>query len=357
MKIGTILACREQSTAEFAERLAATFVPLAASSKVVIRHEAQWRVPILMDYCRSKGRRAITENPAYASLDSYIRSLDRFSDPPLERRIGTFDPENDLTLSNLIEGQWFDLDHLEPPLTSRDEFVKLYAESIPSHAPATCIPLGPNIHRVTVHQSNEIPTNTSSPPSLGPRTATESSTALQTKGTAYLSRTLSDPTSHTKRPHDLIVIGSLVDNPHNLGGLSRVAEIFGASALTLQNQNVASNRDFTSVSVSSHLHFPIIQLSAPNIPAFLAERKREGYTVVGIEQTDRSLMLGSEACALPKKVVLVVGSEKEGIPAAVLTACDVLVEIEQVGVTRSLNVQTAVAIVLFEYVRQRERHG
>jgi tRNA guanosine-2'-O-methyltransferase len=43
-----------------------------------------------------------------------------------------------------------------------------------------------------------------------------------------------------------------------------------------------------------------------------------------------------------------------GMPAAVLGECDILVEIPQVGVTRSLNVQTAAAIVLFEYGRQ---HG
>ena len=138
------------------------------------------------------------------------------------------------------------------------------------------------------------------------------------------------------------------------GGLSRVSEIFGASALCLQNQNVLSNKDFTSVSVSSHLHFPIVQLSASGIPTFLAERKAEGFTVVGIEQTDRSVLLGSEGTELPGKVALVVGSEKEGIPAVVLMECDVLVEIPQQGVTRSLNVQTAVSIVLYEHARQ---HG
>ena len=78
-----------------------------------------------------------------------------------------------------------------------------------------------------------------------------------------------------------------------------------------------------------------------------------GFTVVGIEQTDRSSMLGSPEAILPEKVVLVVGSEKEGIPAVVLTECDILVEIPQQGITRSLNVQTAVSIVLFEYIRQR----
>ena len=354
MKIATILACRGDSNESFSERLAATFVPLAASSKVVIRHEAQWRVPILMDYCHAKGWTSVTENPAYASLDSYIRSFERFSDPPLERKIGNFNPDADLTLSNIAEGQWFELDELEPPLTSHDDFVKLYANDSISDLPESCIPLGNKIIRDANIQRCPNAEKTDTKPALGPRTSTEA-TALQTKGTAYLARTLADPASHTSRPHDLIVVGSLVDNPYNLGGLSRVSEIFGAAALTLQNQNVVSNKDFASVSVSSHLHFPLVQLSASGIPAFLAERKLEGYTVVGIEQTDRSVILGSDSCQLPKKCVLVVGSEKEGIPAVILTESDILVEIPQAGVTRSLNVQTAVGIVLFEYSRQHQR--
>ena len=76
---------------------------------------------------------------------------------------------------------------------------------------------------------------------------------------------------------------------------------------------------------------------------------------MGIEQTHRSVLLGSEECKIPEKVVLVVGSEKEGIPAIVLTECDMLVEIPQKGITRSLNVQTAVSIVLYEHARQYQK--
>ena len=120
----------------------------------------------------------------------------------------------------------------------------------------------------------------------------------------------------------------------------------------LQNQNVTSNRDFQSVAVSSHLHLPLLQLSASAIPAFLSRKRDEGWEIVGIEQTDRSILLGSEECRLPKNVVLVLGSEKEGIPALILSECSMLVEIPQQGITRSLNVQTAAAIVLYEYARQ-----
>lgn len=106
--------------------------------------------------------------------------------------------------------------------------------------------------------------------------------------------------------------------------------------------------------MSSHHHIEIAPLPVAEISAWVAGKKSEGWTVVGIEQTDRSVLLGDADAVLPDKTILVLGSESFGMPAAVLGECDVLVEIPQVGVTRSLNVQTAAAIVLFEYGRQ---HG
>ena len=352
MKIITILACREGSGEDFAFHLAIAFVPLAASSKVVIRHEAQWQIPVLMDHARTSEWTSITGNPALTALDDYIRSLERFHDPPPERLAGGFNPETDHTLANLVEGKWFDLDHTKARLTSRRELVRLRDADSLQTAASSCMPLGDEIDRPATQQAKaelvEIKTT------VGPRTSNEVA-ALQTKGTAYLARTLSNPSDQQARSSKAIVIGSLVDNPYNLGGLSRVSEIFGASALCLQNQKVLSNKGFTSVAVSSHLHFPVVQLSVPGIPDFLAERKAEGFCVVGIEQTDRSVLLGSEGAKLPERVVLVVGSEKEGIPAIVLTECDMLVEIPQRGITRSLNVQTAASVVLYEHARQHNQ--
>lgn len=355
MKIGSILGCSSASDEKFATQLATLYVPLAASSKVVIRHEAQWQVPILMEHARAKGWSAITSNPALAALNDYIRSLERFSEPPAERQIGHFDPETHHTFANLVEGAWFGLDSTEAPLTSREDFVKLHLADSLSGMPASCMPLGDPVPQIISSAPASSAREKPPPSAPAPRTLTEV-TALQTKGTAYLSRALSTTTTPDTRPQpNLLVVASLVDNPYNLGGLSRVSEIFGAAGLTLQNQNVVGNKDFTSVSVSSHLHFPLIQLSVAGVPEWLQQRKSEGWKVVGIEQTDRSVILGSEGSKLPEKCVLVVGSEKEGIPAAVLTECDVLVEIPQMGVTRSLNVQTAVAVVLFEYVRQHRK--
>jgi len=359
MKLGVMMAKVEGSGQEFALKLASVFIPLAASSKVVIRHEAQWQVPILMDHAKSMQWTSVSESPALIALDDYIRSLERFGDPPFERQIDRFDPVQDHTVTNLVEGPWWKLDDIESPQCRRADFVTLQERDVVSGLDLMdpCIPLGEPVtarNFPTAADNNKDPNDVPPPPantSLAPSQAGGESRALQTKGTAYLASDSSTDHQQTRR-NSIIVIASLVENPYNLGGLSRVSEIFGARELHLQNQNVTSNKDFTNVAVSSHLHFPISQLSASAVPSYLAEKRDEGWSIVGIEQTDRSVILGSEGCRLPEKVVLVIGSEKEGIPARVLGECEMLVEIPQQGVTRSLNVQTAAGIVLYEYARQ-----
>jgi len=212
--------------------------------------------------------------------------------------------------------------------------------------PSPCLPLGP--------KPADRPANTATESKDAKKPAStqnEALGALQTKGSAYLS----SPDDSGIRPTEMIVIGSLLDNAYNLGGLSRVSEVFGAQSLYVSNPTtLLPNKDFTSVSVASHSHLPIHALPIKDIPDFLTRKKIEGYTVVGVEQTDRSKILGDEGTVLPAKTVLIMGAEKEGIPALLLGECDLLVEVPQRGVTRSLNVQTAAAAVLFEYARQHK---
>ncbi|KAI7539279.1 hypothetical protein KC331_g9847 [Hortaea werneckii] len=358
MKIGVMIAKLDDSSKDFAIELAARFVPLAASSKVVIRHEGQWQVPILMDLARARGWDEVYGSTALASLDEYIRSLERFDQPPLERQLDRFDPVQDNTMTNLVEGTWTKLDVFDTVLCRKEDFQALDKTGQDVDASRSqhhsCIALGELPVQQLTLQSKEPDVPEEAKQELVPGTASDSR-ALQTKGTAYLASGVDDSDSAEIRRNDLIVVASLVDNPYNLGGLSRVSEIFAASEMHLQNHHVTGNKDFTNVSVSSHLHFPIMQLSAPNVPEYLASKKDEGWRVVGIEQTDRSVLLGSSECNLPEKVILVIGSEKEGIPALVLSECDMLMEIPQQGITRSLNVQTAAAIVLYEYTRQHRR--
>lgn len=156
------------------------------------------------------------------------------------------------------------------------------------------------------------------------------------------------------------MVASLIDNPTNLGGLSRISESFGLEALCISDVKKIGHTDFKATSVTSEKHLPIKELKIPGVPDFLLEAKRKGYEVVGIEQTDRSGVLGNGGIdeskkylgILPQKCVLVLGSEKGGISPEVLAVIDRCVEIKTVGVTRSLNVQTAGGIAVYEWWRE-----
>ncbi|XP_076022350.1 tRNA (guanosine(18)-2'-O)-methyltransferase TARBP1 [Genypterus blacodes] len=148
----------------------------------------------------------------------------------------------------------------------------------------------------------------------------------------------------------LVVVASLIDKPTNLGGLCRTCEIFGASALVLDNLRHVNDKLFQSLSVSSELWLPLLEVKPAELTAFLQVKKSEGYCIVGVEQTANSQSL--QDYQFPEKTLLLLGNEREGIPANLLQLLDVCVEIPQQGVIRSLNVHVSAALLIWEYTRQ-----
>ncbi len=82
----------------------------------------------------------------------------------------------------------------------------------------------------------------------------------------------------------------------------------------------------------------------------LAELKREGYRLVGLEQTTRSQSLYEYR--FPHKMVFVLGHERLGITEEILPLLDDVVEIPVYGLPYSYNVVTAATMALYEYCRQ-----
>ncbi|XP_063048318.1 probable methyltransferase TARBP1 [Engraulis encrasicolus] len=148
----------------------------------------------------------------------------------------------------------------------------------------------------------------------------------------------------------LLVVASLIDKPTNLGGLCRTCEIFGASGLVLDSLRHVSDKQFQALSVSSELWLPIMEVRPGELSSFLQLKKAEGYSIVGVEQTANSHKL--QDYTFPQKTLLLLGNEREGIPAPLLQLLDVCVEIPQEGVTRSLNVHVSAALLVWEYTRQ-----
>ncbi len=87
----------------------------------------------------------------------------------------------------------------------------------------------------------------------------------------------------------------------------------------------------------------------------LKQLKRDGYQLVGLEQTSNAVCL-YEFCFQPK-TVLVIGHERQGLAQETLALLDQVVEIPVFGLPYSYNVATATAMALYEYCRQMTLRG
>ncbi len=78
--------------------------------------------------------------------------------------------------------------------------------------------------------------------------------------------------------------------------------------------------------------------------------RSEGFWIYGVETTSHSQSYC--AVAYPQPLALVFGNEALGVSPPVLCRCDALVQIPVFGFKNSLNVAAAVAVVVFEVLRQ-----
>lgn len=149
----------------------------------------------------------------------------------------------------------------------------------------------------------------------------------------------------------LILVTSLIEKLPNLGGLCRTSEIFGVSEFVIGKMKYLEDKLFQTLSVTAQKWLPISEVYKTKLEAFLREKKMEGYTLLGVEQTANSVSLTD--FQFPHKSLLLLGNEREGIPVELINLLDVCVEIPQQGVIRSLNVHVSGALLVWEYRRQQ----
>ncbi|KAK2079723.1 hypothetical protein QBZ16_002118 [Prototheca wickerhamii] len=112
----------------------------------------------------------------------------------------------------------------------------------------------------------------------------------------------------------LIVVASLIDKLPNLAGLARTSEVFRLHSLVVADASVAQEAQFQSISVSANLWMPIQEVPEVELPGWLSQMAGQGWTLVGLEQTPDSV--SAPHYTWPAKTVLLLGREKEGIPAS-----------------------------------------
>lgn len=149
----------------------------------------------------------------------------------------------------------------------------------------------------------------------------------------------------------MIVVLDNVRSALNVGSVFRTCDAFGIDLLLLCGISaVPPSREIHKTALGAELTVPY-QYFETTVQA-VQWLKDEGFEVIAIEQDERSVMLSDFKVGDNHLQAYVLGNEVDGVSCAVKNMCDRVVEIEQVGLKKSLNVSVAAGIVLFEVTKR-----
>ena len=148
----------------------------------------------------------------------------------------------------------------------------------------------------------------------------------------------------------LVVVMDHIEDPHNLGAVIRNAEGAGAIAAIIAQRRAAPVTPAArraAAGAASHLRV----CAVPNLARTLDDLKADGCWVYGLATAKNAVPYTQ--IDYRGRCAIVVGAEGKGLSRLVLERCDRLALIPLAGKVASLNASSAVAIALFEAVRQR----
>lgn len=153
-----------------------------------------------------------------------------------------------------------------------------------------------------------------------------------------------------KVSHKIIVLLHNIRSVHNVGAIFRTADAIGVSEILLSGYTPTPldhfgkvRSDFKKTSLGAELQVPWRKVSS--ISREILRFKKEGCTVVGVEQDVRALHY--RKLKVPEHTVILLGNEVRGLSHALRAACDSLIEIPMRGKKESLNVSVAAGIILY----------
>lgn len=149
---------------------------------------------------------------------------------------------------------------------------------------------------------------------------------------------------------EIIVVLHNIRSNHNTGSIFRTADGAGVSKIYLAGYTPAPldrfgrpNGALIKTALGAEQMIPWEK--AEDTLALIARLKKEGVTVVAVEQDTRAV---SYLAHTPQaKTAYIFGPEVEGLPSEILDAVDAILEIPMHGEKESLNVSVAAGVILF----------
>ncbi len=91
---------------------------------------------------------------------------------------------------------------------------------------------------------------------------------------------------------------------------------------------------------------------SPDTVDVVQELRRQGFTILAVEQTENSVKLQDFRVLPSAKYALIFGNEVKGVQQDVIDLSDIALEIPQFGTKHSFNISVSAGIVLWEIMRQ-----
>lgn len=173
--------------------------------------------------------------------------------------------------------------------------------------------------------------------------------ALCKEGETYNEAFLMDLVEKQGQNGFFLVLDGVTD-PHNLGACMRSADGAGVQAIIVPKDNsVGLTPVVTKVACGAADTVPLVMVT--NLARTLQKLQQRGLWVMGTSGDAENILYDLD---LSGPLVIVMGSEGDGMRQLTRSHCDFLAKLPMAGDVSSLNVSVATGICLFEAVRQRK---
>ncbi|MCP1674975.1 tRNA (guanosine-2'-O-)-methyltransferase [Natronocella acetinitrilica] len=155
-----------------------------------------------------------------------------------------------------------------------------------------------------------------------------------------------------RRQPDLTVIMAGVHKEHNVSAVMRTCDAVGVPEVHAMgvHGHLAVKR---TAAAGVGRRVPLRHCS--DIEQGVADLKAAGYRILGAHLDPQARDFRQEDYC--RSVAIMLGREKEGLDPEARAVCDGFIAIPMLGLTESLNVSVAAAVILYEAQRQREQAG
>lgn len=147
--------------------------------------------------------------------------------------------------------------------------------------------------------------------------------------------------------HPIVIIMDNVRSALNVGSAFRTSDAFALSHLYLCGITATPpHREIlkTAIGATSSVDWTYFE----KVSDAVAHCKKEGYIILGAEQTNKSILLQNFQVDKSAKYAIVMGNEVKGISDEILEELDYCLEIPQFGTKHSFNVSVAAGIITWD---------